>query len=241
MVAGLLLLAQQASPLLETIEGDMPIVLSAPHGGTEAIPGAELRQGEGKKQFVTVRDINTDKLARLVAAEIQAKTGHRPWLCVAHFSRKYCDANRSLEQGAESAAAQTVHREYHAFLRRAVDSCHGKGLMIDFHGQGKDRTKVFRGTQNLSTWTDRSTLVGAGSVISLLSDKGWSFFPARDEDGKESPSFDGGYTVRTYGRGHADGVDAVQFEFGGEYTAKARIQQTAKEMADAIVSYIGKG
>jgi hypothetical protein len=45
------------------IAGSLPIVLAAPHGGREALPGVAVRHGVGIAQFVTTRDTRTDELA----------------------------------------------------------------------------------------------------------------------------------------------------------------------------------
>src|SRR4029077_18560577 len=47
--------------------GMLPIILSAPHGGRQPIPGISARRGIGVAQFTTGRDNNTDELAQKVA------------------------------------------------------------------------------------------------------------------------------------------------------------------------------
>ena len=53
--------------LLTVRKGTLPVVVSAPHGGRLAIPGAEERTGTGVEKFVTVNDTNTDQLAEKYA------------------------------------------------------------------------------------------------------------------------------------------------------------------------------
>ena len=49
--------------LLTVCAGMLPIILSAPHGGRQSIPGVPARRGAGVIQFATGRDNNTDELA----------------------------------------------------------------------------------------------------------------------------------------------------------------------------------
>ena len=54
----------------------LPIILSAPHGGRESIPGVLARRGAGVIQFATERDNNTDELAEKALEEISEPAGH---------------------------------------------------------------------------------------------------------------------------------------------------------------------
>ena len=76
----------QEKPALEktasliTIEsGDLPIILSAPHGGGDAIPGATERQGQGVERFNPRSDSNTDILTERLADAIEKTFGKRPY------------------------------------------------------------------------------------------------------------------------------------------------------------------
>ena len=238
MILAALVLFRALSPLIETVEGELPIVITAPHGGTMAIPGGIERSNTGAKQFVTVTDTRTDVLARTTAAEVENATGKKPWVVVAKFSRKYLDVNRPVEVGAEGDAAKAVYKEYHDDVRKAVDAVRakfGKGLLIDIHGQGSAPETVFRGTQNLKTVTGLSDLAGPTSFLGLLEASGVAISPtsAMAHD-KENPKLDGGYTVQTYGSQHPDGIYSIQLEFGATYRATKAIPETAKKLATAL-------
>src|SRR4051812_28895668 len=87
-----------ANPLVMVAEGKLPIILSAPHGGANPIDGVPERKGEGiphkPGKFVTSRDTGTEELAGMIADAIEARMHKRPYMVVAKFHRKYCDANR---------------------------------------------------------------------------------------------------------------------------------------------------
>jgi N-formylglutamate amidohydrolase len=231
------------SELVEVTEGRLPIVITAPHGGTSAIPGTEERKNNTLPGFVLVTDTRTDVLARETAREIEKSFGKKPWVVIAKFSRKYADANRPAKYGAESDAAREQHKLYHDSVRKAVDTVRlkfGKGILLDIHAQAAEKDVVFRGTQNLKSVGEVSddVLFGEKSLLGVLEKSGVKVVPdsshARD---KEHPKFNGGYTVQTYGLGHADGIFAVQLEFGGSYRTVKAIPGTAKKLAAAIKSH----
>jgi N-formylglutamate amidohydrolase len=144
-----------AAGLVVVRPGTLPIVICAPHGGSESVPDAVVRtrQGAGRsdRRFVTGRDIGTDRLATGIAHSIQALTGEAVHLVVARFDRRFIDANRPPELAFDSAAARPVYEHYHRSIRQAVDrvrSRHHAGLLIDVHGQTNFPDALVRGTLN---------------------------------------------------------------------------------------------
>src|SRR5258705_5047198 len=128
-----------AHRLLTVWAGSSPIILSAPHGGRQAIPGISSRRGIGVAQFAVERDGNTAELAEAVAGELSARLGGKPFLVVAAFERKCVDANRPAAMAFESIGAKPYYDAYHDGLRQAVAQVGQKwagGLLLDLHGQG---------------------------------------------------------------------------------------------------------
>lgn len=240
MNLALLYLATRSDDLVEIQQGDLPIVLTAPHGGIQAIPDSVERSHKEFPQFVTVLDTRTDELARQTAKEVEKAFGKKPWVVIAKFSRKYLDVNRPIEYGAETGAARAQYKAYHEAVRKAVDEVkakYAKGILIDIHGQGADKETVFRGTQNLKTVKSLSDeeLFGPKSFLGSLEAQGIKIFPAIGKaHDKENPSFNGGYTVQTYGLNHKDGITAIQLEFGGSYRTVKAIPDTARKLAAAL-------
>ena len=56
--------------LVTVVEGDLPIILSAPHGGTQPVPGCALRKDKTRPQFATVVDTRADRLVALTRDEL---------------------------------------------------------------------------------------------------------------------------------------------------------------------------
>jgi N-formylglutamate amidohydrolase len=233
--------------------GTLPIILTVPHGGREAIPGVAPRNTRGLpsggRGYVTVTDTNTDRLAQGIAAEIEALTGKDVYLVLAKFQRRYVDPNRPPEIGLDSLVARHYYDYYHQSVRRFIDEIHIKhlaGLLIDVHGQRKDRTVLMRGTQNgrsverLLERAGAPAVTGPNGLFGQLEANGFKVFPANDVPlggTSENTGYSGGYTVGTYGSHTADGIDAVQMEFGSRYRRRDTVDTAATDAAKAIVAF----
>jgi N-formylglutamate amidohydrolase len=243
--------AQDKSPASElkrliTIEtGEIPIILSAPHGGSRSISGVPARKGETAKQFVTVTDTNTHRLTQALAAALEKKWG-KPTVTIAHFSRRYLDANRPAEDAYESESAKPIYDAYHESLRKAVERTRekwGRGLLLDIHGQAAEKATLFRGTANGQTCSlllerlGPDGLMGKEGLLGRLHDKGYLIHPEPGSKAKEDSRYSGGHIVRTYGASGGTGIDAVQFELGGDFRKESTIQKTASDLADAICQF----
>lgn len=229
-------------------EGTIPVILSAPHGGTLVVPGATVRQGEGVAQFTTVRDVNTDLLAQKLAEKVEKQLGGKPWLVVAKFSRKYIDANRPASGAYESKEAQPIYDAYHGALEKAckqVKEKFGSGLLIDVHGQAVRADAIFRGTQNGKSTTllterfGKKAITGPEGFQGMLEAKGYTLLPPSQSDEKET-RFNGGYIVQHYGSHTGFGIDAIQMEFGGKYSGRSVLDKTTSDLADVVEAHVKK-
>lgn len=125
-----------ASNWIQYTAGDAPLVIIAPHGGTLA--PSELRDRDCSA-CVTVNDLNTQDLARRIAAAFAARTGRRPHLVINLLSRRKFDANRALTEATDGNTAQlgSPWRWMHAVVDTAkadVARRWQRGLVIDLHG-----------------------------------------------------------------------------------------------------------
>ena len=228
--------------------GTLPVVVSAPHGGKLPLPGVADRKGDGVEQFVTVRDVNTDQLAERFAAACEKTSGGRPFLVVARFTRKHVDANRPADGAYEGRQAKPYYDAYHAALKAhclAVRKGWGRGLVIDCHAQGLKADTIFRGTArrtSVALLRERfgwPAVAGPDSLLGGLAAKGHAVFPpvAGPEDAAENPRYGGGFITRTYGAAGDTGLDAVQLEFGGDYTRANKLDATAADLAEALARF----
>jgi len=238
-----------AAHFVRTQEGELPIILSAPHGGQLKVPDVDVRRGEGIAKgpsgFVAGRDGGTEELAEQVAAAIASRYGKRPYTVFARSHRKYLDPNRPAHIAYEDADAKPVYDLYHGKLDdycRAVQQKFRRGLLLDIHGQGSRKDTLFRGTHDGKTVTllrtrfGEAAQTGEESFFGELKSRGWKVHP-EPLDGNEQNGFRGGYIVQTYGSHQGYGIDAMQLEFGQDFRDKQNRQAVADVLADAIVDF----
>ncbi len=124
---------------LDEISGSLK--RSAPHGGRET-PEEIPQRAKG----VTQSDTNTQELARTIAEEFHARTGHRPHLIICQLQRGKLDCNREIvEAAAGRPIAEKAWGEYHAFIERALaaaiaQSC--RAFYIDLHVQNQRDRRI---------------------------------------------------------------------------------------------------
>src|SRR5262245_4756765 len=97
---------------IEYLAGDLPFILSAPHGGRERpeeIPDRE----QGTFAF----DTNTQELSRAIAEELHTRTGHWPHIIICRIHRRKLDCNREIaEAAAGNEHAEQAWREFQDFI-----------------------------------------------------------------------------------------------------------------------------
>jgi len=102
-------------------------------------------------------DTNTQELARAIAAEFLARTGHHPHLVICRITRRKLDCNREImEAAAGNKVAGQVWNEYHGFIdaaQKAVVAKYGKGFSSTSTATGTRK----RGSNSASATTPRCT------------------------------------------------------------------------------------
>src|SRR5581483_11124547 len=221
--------------LVSCHRGTLPVILGCPHDGEKIPAGVPRRTRTGSPPgcppFKTNRDRHTREIATGVAQRLLDVFGEAPYIVIAEYDREYIDANRPLDcafeppAGNEIPAAKQYYDEYHNTLRSFVDEIRaetgGMGLLFDFHGTrviGEDPADLYLGTDNKRTITrllrfDPQALWRRRSLRGSLGAEAAGYVVSpKKPDVKETKDVDGGYTVRTYGSSHEDGVDAIQLE-----------------------------
>ena len=124
---------------IEYIAGNLPIIISAPHGGT--LEPAEIPDRDCSG-CVYVRDSNTEELARQMQVAIFNLFGCNPHIIINRLHRRKLDANRAIGDAADgNVLAEQAWQDFHDFIDAAKDSAtvnYGKGLYLDLHGHGHD-------------------------------------------------------------------------------------------------------
>ncbi len=233
--------------LIVSIQGDLPIILSAPHGGKISIPEVNDRKGgDSISKFTTVIDSGTLELSEQLAISFEKQFKAKPYLIAAKFTRKHLDVNRPEKDAFESSLAKPVYDAYHGNIKNAVKEVKakfGRGILLDIHGQAKDSKTIFRGTAKNKSVThliDRfgwQALTGPKSILGILQTSGYKVFPAGDSLDPEEPGYSGGYIVQTYGSSNSGTIDAIQLELGFDFRNKDKRQIFADELAKAVHSF----
>ena len=121
---------------IEYIAGNLPIVISVPHGGD--ITPFEIPDRTCGDETVT--DLYTINLAKEIRDAINLITGCYPHIIINNLKRTKLDANRDLQEAAcGNTFAETAWYEFQHFIDSAaanVTKKSGKGLFIDLHGHG---------------------------------------------------------------------------------------------------------
>jgi hypothetical protein len=252
------------SNYVEYIAGDMPLILSAPHGGTlkpAALP--DRKAGE------FTHDSYTEEFARTLQQVLHQSFGHYPHLIICRLERRKVDCNRDLEEGAgEQSGARQAWTDYQRFIeiaRSNVLANTGKGFYIDLHGQGHTIKRVelgycLTGSQltnldrvlNAPAYASRSSirtlaqrtglplaelLRGTNSFGALLASKGYPAVPSAvmPDPGRGNPYFDGGYNARHHGSAYGGTIDGMQMEMNFAGVRDTAINRTNFSLALAQV------
>jgi glutamine amidotransferase-like uncharacterized protein/N-formylglutamate amidohydrolase len=229
--------------------GQIPIIVSAPHGGNLTLPDVPARKGEGLETgasgFFTGRDSGTEELALEVADAIRKRFGKDPYYVISRVHRRFLDPNRPVDIAIEDPRVKPIYDHYHGSMKQFCEEVTERfqvGLVIDLHGQGSRRDTVFRGTKNgLSVSRLRQTFgesshTGPASLFGMLHARGWTVHPM-PLDGSEQSGYTGGYITQSYGSHRGLPIDAMQLEMGAEYRVPSRREQTAEVLADALAEY----
>ncbi|MFT6397543.1 MAG: hypothetical protein ACJAYU_002297 [Bradymonadia bacterium] len=122
-----------AREFVEHNAGNLPIIISMPHGGLVAPDDVPDRV-----DATNSRDVNTIQLGRAIDAALFEATGRHAHLVIVQLHRNKLDANRSVA-GAHDGHPEMVQAwtEYHSYIeaaKRSVEQQFGGGLYIDLHG-----------------------------------------------------------------------------------------------------------
>jgi len=121
----------------EFIPGNMPLVISVPHGGNILLPDVPVRSCKGA---VTVTDTRTIELAMEIQKAFQKKYKVFPSIIISHLSRKNVDQNREIEDGScGNESMKKPWNQFHNYIDTALAMAtrtYGSTLYIDLHGHG---------------------------------------------------------------------------------------------------------
>lgn len=132
-----------STQFVEYRAGNLPIILSAPHGGglrPDSIPDRDC------EDCVTARDSWTQTIAEGVHDAIVAETGCFPHTVINLLHRVKFDANRDLDEAALGVpVVEQAWRGYHQLIDSAkarIALEYDRGLFLDLHGHAHDIQRI---------------------------------------------------------------------------------------------------
>jgi hypothetical protein len=166
---------------VEYIFGNMPLIISAPHGGTIAPSTIPDRTATicGTSSVTTVTDSNTDDLARALDTSLRNLLGCRPHTIICRLDRIKIDMNREINEATcGNTIAQTTWYNYHAYIdtaRKYILAKYGRGLFIDLHGHGHTKQRLEIGylltdseLRSSDTYLNSNSAVNNSSIKKLI-------------------------------------------------------------------------
>ncbi|PLY10082.1 MAG: hypothetical protein C0626_06375 [Arcobacter sp.] len=254
------------SNYVKYLQGTLPIIISAPHGGTiqpDNIPNRTY----GKKG----RDRNTNLLAQDIALEFHKQTGKYPYIIILELARKKLDANREIKEAAqENQEAIKIYNTFHSTIQNSIEEVNQKfkqGLYIDLHGHSHPNNYIEFGyllsndilklpnseikkyqdvssIKNLSNISKESfieQLKGKNSLSGIMSKKGYKTIPSKNIPyALDDKYFKGAYNTKRYGSYYGGNINGVQIELprvGFRDTEENR-KKFAKDLVKSIIEFM---
>jgi autotransporter-associated beta strand protein len=252
---------------IEYIAGELPIIISSPHGGN--LTPSEIPD---RTYGVFGTDLYTMELARNIRFRFEERFGFAPHVIINHLHRTKIDLNRDIVEGAQGdPEAEIAWNEFHDFIgysRSDVSARHGRGFYIDLHGHSHaiqrlelgylisasqlglsnatlDGSTTYENTASIQTLSQESPLPfsallrGSTSFGTLMANRGYPSVPSSTiPDPNSDPFFDGGYNTEIYGSDDGGNIDGLQIESNDSVRdTLANRTAFATELADAMDTY----
>ncbi len=252
---------------IEYIAGDLPFIISAPHGGS-ANPAELPDRTSGT--FST--DTNTDLLARAVGQAMFSRFGqHHPHVIICRLDRLKIDCNREIVEGGQGNPLTEISwNDFQNFIlvaKQTVLKQFGRGFYIDLHGHGHAVQRLEIGyllsagqlglsdmTLNSSaTYANQSSirelnvrspslfaalLRGPTSLGGRLAIAGYPCVPSPPvADPGGDPYFNGGYNTAQHGSESGGTISAVQIE--ANYTGVRDTEANRGQFANSLAEALG--
>ncbi len=245
-------------------EGNLPIILSAPHGGDEKPSDIKTR-----KKGVFEKDDFTFELTEEIIKQFQKQVNKTPYCVIATISREKVDINRNITDAFFDEKASIAYNQFHSLIKKArvqVRKEFKKGLYFDIHGQShshgfiefgyllnndilklkKKRLKKYKNSSSIKTLSNFSSksfikqIKGKNSLGSLMSKKGFKSIPSKHIPyTKDENYFEGAFNTFKYGSLDGGVINGIQVEFPYKNCrdSKKNRKKCAKAFVKAIIKF----
>lgn len=250
---------------IEYFEGNLPIVISAPHGGDEKPKDIQTRTSG-----VFDKDDFTLELTHDIIKEFHIRTNATPYAVIATISREKVDINREVDEAYIDEKASIPYNQFHNLIknsRKSIENRFGKGLYIDIHGQSHPKGYLEFGyllfndilklhetqlrekqeissIKTLSNFSDEcfiDQLRGPHSLGSLMCNNGFDSIPSvKLPYASDGNYFEGAYDTIRYGSLDNGNISGIQIEFPylGCRDTKENRQKCASALVDSILRFM---
>jgi uncharacterized protein YwbE len=251
---------------VEYLEGSLPIILSAPHGGTYKPKNIRIRQNG-----IFEMDAYTKELTQAIIREFFVQTNAYPHTIIMNLARNRVDANRAKHEAVSNdPKSQDAYESFHHFIehsKQKVASKYGRGIYIDIHGQshkhrciefgyllhneilklGNEKLENYQNLSSIKTmaqfsdYTFVEQLKGSVSLSGLMDKRGFKCIPSRKIPFEpKGDYFEGAYNTLTYSSLNGHCVSAIQAEFPFKHCrdSKANRQKTAKAFVASLIEFM---
>lgn len=248
-------------------QGNIPIILSAPHGGEEKPSDIKTRT-----KGVFEKDDYTYELTELIIDEFYKQTQQTPYTVIADISRVKVDINRAKEDAYEDEKASVPYNQFHEFIKKSkseIEKKFSRGLYIDIHGQShpkgylefgylldnsiikqhdsllKKKTNIDNSSISALSKFSKECFIdqlrGPHSIGSLMCNKGYDSVPSvKLPYASDDNYFEGAYNTITHGSLNGGNISGIQVEFPYKDvrdTNKNR-ERCAKAFVSSLLTFI---
>lgn len=251
---------------VEYLEGSLPIILSAPHGGV-----LKPKHIKTRNSGVFDIDANTAQLTHEILDEFFFQTNQYPHTVIMNLSRTKVDANREKKEAISNCEhANNSYEQFHEFIDQSVKKVEKqfqKGIYIDIHGQSHSHGHIEFGyllfndclkhndeeleklhkcssittLSQFSPYSFVEQIKGDYSLSQLMHTQGFKSIPSQQMPyAKCGNYFEGAYNTQNYSSQNGSMVSSIQaeFPFKGCRDTKKNRQKTAKAFVQSLITFI---
>jgi hypothetical protein len=251
---------------IEYIAGNLPVIISAPHGGylkPEEIPDRTWGS-RGHDTF-------SQEYTRCVADYLFEMTGRYPHVIINKLARIKLDANRNINEAAQGNQwAERAWYEYHGFIEDAkatVVAQYGRGHYFDFHtndhadqwvefGYGLSSSDLNRSDAELDSATYKNKcylkslaytpgvsfpeiIRGGTSLGGLLQAQGYKSVPSPAHPHPAGGGYwNGGYNSWRHGSKNGGTIDGTQVETYWGFARNSERDAYSRALAETILDFM---
>jgi hypothetical protein len=138
-----IVLKKKLDAYTEVQYGNMPLIISVPHGGTDDPASIPDRTCPG---ITTAIDLKTIEMANAIDSVCRVDYGYQPYLVISYLKRTKLDQNRDLPEATCSNNSITgIWNNYHLSIDSFITKINAKyplALFIDLHGHGHTKQRL---------------------------------------------------------------------------------------------------